>query len=134
MNSLARVIRSSIGIFFLALTTALVSESPRPVRAQDAGEMASLKLVPIDADIYFATFRLREQWEQFVSGPVVRELIESSGVENALEQFRSEWTERDGIGSNVRIFWENGNTQDAMAFLGELFSSEMFVYGDQGVS
>jgi len=96
--------------------------------------MASLKLVPIDADIYLATFRIREQWDQFVSGPVVKELLESSGVENALEQFRSEWTERDGIGSNVRIFWENGNTQDAMAFLRELFSSEMFLYGDQGVS
>ena len=134
MNSLARVFRSSIGIFFLALTTALACESPRPVRAQDAGEMASLKLVPIDADIYLATFRLREQWDQFVSGPVVKELLESSGVENALEQFRSEWTERDGIGSNVRIFWENGNTQDAMAFLRELFSNEMFLYGDQGVS
>jgi len=96
--------------------------------------MASLKLVPIDADIYFATFRLREQWEKFVSGPVVQELLESSGVENASEQFRSEWTERDGIGSNVRVFWENGNTQDVIAFLGELFLSEMFVYGDQGVS
>lgn len=134
MNLLARVIRSSIGIFLIALTTALACQSPCPVRGQDAGEMASLKMVPIDADIYLATFRLREQWEKFVSGPVVQEFLESSGVENALEQFRSEWTERDGIGSNVRIFWENGNTQDAMAFLGELFSSEMFVYGDQGVS
>ena len=134
VNSIARVIHSSIGIFFIALTTALACQPPCPVRAQDAGEMSSLKLVPIDADIYIATFRMREQWEKFVSGPVVQELLESSGVENALEQFRSEWTERDGIGSNVRIFWENGNTQDVMAFLGELFSSEMFVYGDEGVS
>ena len=134
MSSFARVIRSSIAVFFLAFAVWITGESGDALRAQDASETASLKLVPIDADIYLASFRLREQWDRFVSGPVVQELLESSGVENALEQFRSEWTERDGIGSNLRIFWENGNTQDVIAFLGELFSSEMFLYGDQGVS
>ena len=124
----------SIVSIFLAVTCILACLSVRPVRAQEATEMASLKLVPIDADIYLASFRLREQWDRFVAGPVVQELLESSGVENAVEQFRSEWKDRDGIGSNVRIFWENGNTQDVLAFLQELFSSEVFAFGDQGVS
>ena len=134
MNSSARGIRSTIVIVFLALTSALACQSVSPVQAQEAAELASLKLVPIDADIYFASFRLREQWDRFAAGPVVQELLESSGIENAVEQFRSEWTDRDGIGSNVRTFWENGNTQDVLAFLQELFSSEVFAFGDQGVS
>ncbi len=104
------------------------------IKAQDAKELASAKLAPIDAGFYSASLRLHEQWDRLVAGPVVKEFLELSAVQNGWEQFRSEWIERDGIGSNVRVFFENPNSQDALAFMKELSASEVFIFGDKNVA
>ena len=103
------------------------------VPAQEVNELTSAKLAPVDADFYSVSLRLPEQWDRFISGPVVKEFLELSAVENAWEQFRSDWSERDGIGLNARIFFENPNTQDALAFMKELSASEVFMFGDKNV-
>ena len=134
MTSLARRIRSPFAIAILSLASMVVGHSETCVIAKDPADVASLKMAPIDADFFSASFRLREQWDRFVSGPVVKEFLESSGVENAMDQFRSEWLERDGVGMTARTFFENPNTKDALAFIQDLLSTEVFFVGDKNVS
>ncbi len=134
MTSLARRIRSPFAIAIISLASMVASHSETCVMAKDPSDVASLKLAPIDADFYSASFRIREQWDRFVSGPVVKELLDSSGVKNAMDQFRSEWLERDGVGMTARTFFENPNTKEALAFIQDLLSTEVFFLGDKNVS
>ena len=134
MTSLARRIRSRFAIAIISLASMVASHSDACVIAKDPADVASLKMAPIDADFYSASFRLGEQWDRFVSGPVVKEFFESSGVENAMDQFRSEWLERDGVGMTARTFFENPNTKEALAFIQDLLSTEVFFVGDKNVS
>lgn len=134
MTSLARRICSPFAIAILSLACMVAGHSDACVIAKDPSDVASLKMAPIDADFYSASFRLREQWDRFVSGPVVKEFLESSAVENAMDQFRSEWLERDGVGMTARTFFENPNTKEALAFIQDLLSTEVFFVGDKNVS
>ena len=102
--------------------------------AQGDSELKSLMLVPKDADFLYSSFRMREQWERFSTGPVATSFMKLPAVVKILTQFRTEWKEREAIGSNVRVALENGNVQDALAFLGELTSSELFIFGDKNFS
>lgn len=102
--------------------------------AQGDSELKSLMLVPKDADFLYSSFRMREQWERFSTGPVATSFMKLPAVVKILTQFRTEWKEREAIGSNVRVAFENGNVQDALAFLGELTSSELFIFGDKNFS
>lgn len=128
--------RSRLALAIAVFTTCIcIAGSIVPsIKAQEVNELASAKLAPIDADFYSVSLRLREQWDRLVAGPVVKEFLQLSAVENAWEQFRSEWTERDGMGSNARFFLENPNAQDALAFLKELSASEVFIFGDKNVA
>lgn len=104
------------------------------VYAQADSDLKSLKLVPKDADFLYSSFRMREQWERFAKGPVASSFMKLPAVSKILAQFRTEWKEREAIGSNFRVTLENGNVQDALAFLGEITSSELFVFGDKNFS
>lgn len=100
---------------------------------QDNG-VESAKLVPADADVYSVVLRIPEQWNRFASGPVVAKFLELPSVDNAIELFRSEWTDREGFGATARTALENPNTKDGLAFARELISGELFMLGDKNVS
>ena len=102
--------------------------------AQDESSIRSAKLAPIDADFYYGSFQLKEQWDRMTAGPVVRELMDQPVIEKVLALFRSEWREREGIGGQARVFLDNGNVTDVLAFLQELVSKEVFVFGDKNMS
>lgn len=101
--------------------------------AQDSG-IESAKLVPVDADLYSVALRIPEQWNRFVAGPVVSKFLELPAVENAVEQFRSEWSEREGFGATARTAMENPNAKEGLAFVRDLISSEIFMFGDKHLS
>ena len=134
MKSLAQQFRSTFSIAFFSFAGLAVGNSVSTALAQEKSEIASLKLAPIDVDIYSVSLRMQEQWERFVAGPVVKEFFEISAVENALERLRSEWSQRTGVGFNIRIFLENPNSKEALAFLKDLFSTEVFLLGDKNIS
>ena len=94
----------------------------------------STKLVPMDADFYYGSYKLREQWDRFVAGPVTRELMSLPALEDALSRFRTEWRERKGPGATARTMLDNGNVKDILAFIQELLSSDVFVFGDKKMS
>lgn len=121
--------------FSLALLTMCSwCQEPATLMAQESYPPASMKLTPIDADFYSGFFRLKEQWDRFVAGPFVAEMMSQPVVENALEQFRSEWMEREGNGGNARIWLENPNAKEAIAFLKNLVASDAFLMGDSNIS
>ncbi len=102
--------------------------------AQDESSIRSAKLAPIDADFYYGSFRLNEQWDRLTAGPVARELMDQPVMEKVLAEFRTEWREREGIGGQARVLLDNGNVTDFFAFLQELVSKEVFVFGDKNMS
>ncbi len=134
MKSFAQKFRSKFSIAFFSFAGLVVGNSLPTAFAQDSSEIASLKLAPIDVDIYSVSLRMQEHWDRFLAGPVVKEFFEISAVENAMEQIRSEWTQRSGVGFNMRIYLENPNSKEALAFLKDLWSNEVFLLGDKNVS
>lgn len=134
MKSFTQQFRSTFSMVFFSFAGLVVGNSVPKAIAQESTEIASLKLAPIDVDIYSVSLRMQEQWDRFLDGPVVKEFFEISAVENAIEQLRSEWSQRAGFGFNMRIFLENPNSKEALAFLQDLFSTEVFVLGDKNVS
>ena len=134
MKSMAQQFSSRFSIAFFLFAGLVVCNSFPTAVAQESTEIASLKLAPIDVDIYSVSLRMQEQWDRFLSGPVVKEFFEISAVENAMEQFRSEWSQRNGVGFNMRFYLENPNSKEALAFLKDLLSTEVFLLGDKNVS
>ena len=134
MKSFFHPFRSTFSIAFFSIASLVVGNSVPKAIAQESAEIVSLKLAPIDADIYSVSLRMQEQWDRFLAGPVVKEFFEISAVENAMEQVRSEWSQRNGVGFNLRIFLENPNSKEALAFLKDLLSTEVFLLGDKNVS
>ena len=134
MKSMAQQFSSRFSIAFFLIAGLVVCNSFPTAVAQESTEIASLKLAPIDVDIYSVSLRMQEQWDRFLSGPVVKEFFEISAVENAMEQFRSEWSQRNGVGFNMRFYLENPNSKEALAFLKDLLSTEVFLLGDKNVS
>ena len=96
------------------------------IRAEDALSSTSIRLAPADADFYAATYRMKEQWASFVSGPVVRKLLDLPAVQENLEIFLDQWKNRDDNVANLRMVWENPNAKDAVKFATELVSEECF--------
>ncbi len=111
-----------------------ISAFPSRADAQSDSELKSLKLVPKDADFLYGSFRLPEQWNRLSTGPVATSFMKLPSVVKILTQFKTEWKEREAVGSNIRVALENGNVQDALAFLRELTSSELFLFGDKNFS
>ena len=101
------------------------------IRAEDALSSTSIRLAPADADFYAATYRMKEQWASFVSGPVVRKLLDLPAVQENLEIFLDQWKNRDDNVANLRMVWENPNAKDAVKFATELVSEECFFLGDK---
>ncbi len=134
MKSFFHPFRSTFSIAFFSFAGLVVGNSVPKAIAQEPTEIVSLKLAPIDVDIYSVSLRMQEQWDRFLAGPVVKEFFEISAVENAMEQVRSEWSHRTGFGFNMRIFLENPNSKEALAFLKDLLSTEVFLLGDKNVS
>ena len=85
MKSFFHPFRSTFSIAFFLFAGLVVGNSVPQAIAQESTEIASLKLAPIDVDIYSVSLRMQEQWDRFLAGPVVREFFEISAVENALD-------------------------------------------------
>jgi hypothetical protein len=102
--------------------------------AQTNDTIRSAKLAPVDADFYYGTYQLKEQWNRLVAGPVVQEAIRLAVVDRLWNQFQSDWQDRKGVLAQVRFGLENGNVKSVLAFLEELSKKEIFVLGDKRCS
>jgi hypothetical protein len=104
------------------------------LRAGDELKNSSLRLVPKDADVYWASWRQAEQWQRLVNGPVAKKLVALPAVQKAWKEFLKEWDDRSEQLAQARMVWDNPNFKEALAFLGELGSEETFFFGDKNLS
>ncbi len=92
-----------------------------------------MKLVPIDADFYVGAYKLEEQWQQFTKGPVATKFWSLAVVKDSLQQFNTDWKKRDGSVGTLRTTLENPNVAEAVLFLEELCSKEVFLFADKSL-
>jgi hypothetical protein len=104
------------------------------LRAGDELKNSSLRLVPKDADFYWASWRQAEQWERLVNGPVAKKLVKLPAVEKAWKAFLKQWNDRSEQLAQARMVWENPNFKEALTFLSELGSEETFFFADKNLS
>jgi hypothetical protein len=102
--------------------------------SQSEDNIRSTKLAPIDCDFYYGSYKMAEQWDRFIQGPVAQEALELPVVERLSNQFRSQWSNREGELANVRFFWDNGSVKALLSFLQELASKDVFILGDKGIT
>jgi hypothetical protein len=104
------------------------------VRAQDFGKDTSLRLIPVDADLYVGSYRQSEQWNQFLSEPFVKKLLDLPVVQENLEEFQQQWKNREGASANIRMVWDNPNFKEALQFLQQIAKDEWFFFADKSMS
>ncbi len=92
----------------------------------------SLNFIPEDAAFYSATLRNGEQIEAVCKSRAWAALKALPAAQDGLKRFRTE-IESGQYAPQVKAAWENAEVQSALKLLGDMFSQEVFVYGDQGV-
>lgn len=103
------------------------------LRADEPISSTSIRLAPVDADFYSATYRMKEQWESFVAGPVAKKFMALPVVQENFSTFLEQWQNREGNVANIRAVWENPNAKEAIQFATDLMSDEVFMLGDKNL-
>lgn len=124
--------RLPVALWLFAGWLALVPLAARPLHAAEPNKIAaSLEFVPANVAFYSATLRGAEQvdivrrskaWARFMALPAVK---------SAWDQFDSQWSKDDGSLAMARQLLSLPENQQLLAVLGEMFSDEVFVYGDE---
>jgi hypothetical protein len=91
----------------------------------------SLNFVPADAAFYSAMLRNGEQIEAIAKSRAWAALMALPAVQDGLKRFSDEM-ESGRHAPQVKAVWGNPEVQNALKLLGDMFSHEVFVYGDQG--
>ena len=107
---------------------AVVLSADRVCVGQQALENSSLRFVPQNASFYSATFRLREQFETVLNSRAVGQLMKSPIVQALMDQGRMMWEQQSGE------LLSDPENQQLFDVLLDAVSSEVFIYGDAGVS
>lgn len=126
------------------VTGCIVGASP----ARAAGPLdkldTSLNWVPDDAAFYSASLRNGEQIEAIGKSRAWAAIMELPAVQDLRKQISDamELPKRGDVGMELDQFtrsiiqlkaaWENFEVRQAVKLLGDMFSQEVFVYGDQG--
>lgn len=134
MKSVFNLLRRRSSALAASTLCLAITAFPLSLHADDLAANSSLKLAPIDADIYQSSFHLREQYDRLMNGPVIAALRKVDAIDQAIEQFRADWKEREGNAAQVRVVMENPNFQAAMAFFTDIASQEVFFIGDKNIS
>jgi hypothetical protein len=97
-------------------------------------ETRSIALVPPTADLYIGGYEILAPWSQFWNSPAVAGVRDSSFVTKLEQEFRQAWRDRRGNLSRVRSIVENRNTKEALRFLQDVLSKDIFLAADQSLS
>lgn len=124
--------RSHLLLLLLAGLLGLVWPAAGRLAAAEPNKIAaSLEFVPADVAFYSATLRGGEQvdiirrskaWAKFQALPAVK---------SAWDQFQSQWNKDEGPTAVARQLLSLPENQQLLSVLGEMFSDEVFVYGDE---
>ncbi len=96
----------------------------------DLSKETSLPLVPVDADFYTSSLRMREQWDRVLRSKTMEELKKLEIVQEALKAWSKEWEARDGEMAQARAALRTPLAQELLKTAMEMMSEEAFVFGD----
>ena len=119
---------------------ALGTLAARPANAQDAAPAktldkldASLGWIPENAAIYSTSLRLREQFEAVANSKAWAKLRELPAVKMAWQMYETQAAQPESGPAKVQAALQDPQVQDLLALLADMFSDEVFVYGDADV-
>jgi hypothetical protein len=102
----------------------------RETRAADSlKESTSLKFVPADAAFYASSLRMKEQYDAFIKSNAFKRLKSMPVVQMALAKIKEQLDKPQVAG-----FLAQPDNQELLKLLGEMFSQEVFIVGDQQFS
>jgi hypothetical protein len=93
-------------------------------------EKRSVAQVSRDVDLYIGGFRMLDPWLELWESPALRGFRDSALSKEVDREFQQAWKERRGNLSRVRTVFENRNTQDALLFLKDVISEDVFFVAD----
>jgi hypothetical protein len=93
-------------------------------------EKRSVAQVSCDVDLYIGGFRMLDPWLELWESPALRGFRDSALSKEVDREFQQAWKERRGNLSRVRTVFENRNTQDALLFLKDVISEDVFFVAD----
>lgn len=91
---------------------------------------ASLQWVPDDAAFYSSMFRNGEQIEAIGKSRAWASLMNMPAVKEGIKQLRAQITQGDKA-EQFKAVWENPEVRKALDTLCDMFSHEIFLYGDK---
>jgi hypothetical protein len=97
-------------------------------------EQTSVAKLASDVDLYVGIFRLQEQWQHLAQSPTFRQLRDSRLYAAIESEFMAAWNERRGAMSRLRAVFDNRNTQEALRFVEDVISKEVFFAADGTLS
>ena len=105
-------------------------------RAADtpAKPSGSLALVPADASLYVSSLRLREQLDIARRSKAWRRFTEIPAVQMGWQVAQPQLNDPNGPLATMRRFFEVPDNKQLLQLLGDMVSSEVFVYGDASLA
>jgi hypothetical protein len=109
----------------IALIFGLALES----RAQGIDQISSLKLVPADASFYSVSLRMKEQLDIVLKSNAWAKLKSLPAVQQGLQFVHAQMQSNPQAGMAMGMLEQPENKQ-LLKLLGDMISSEVFIYGD----
>jgi hypothetical protein len=116
--------------WFISLAMLIFANATFTVPAFGQLEKSSVAQVSSEVDLYIGGFRILDPWLEFWDSPALREFRDSAMSKEVEKEFQEAWRERRGNLSRVRTVFENRNTQDALLFLKDVISEDVFLVAD----
>jgi hypothetical protein len=101
----------------------------RAAAAEPLKESTSLQFIPADAAFYSTSLRMKEQYDAFVKSNAFKRLKSMAVVQMAMAKIKEQLDK-----PRVAGFLSQPENKELLALLGEMFSHEVFVVGDQQFS
>jgi hypothetical protein len=95
---------------------------------------ASLRLVPEKAAFYCSSLRLGEQVEAVAKSRAWAKIMEMPVVEMGLKLYKEQSTTPGTGPAQIQMALDNPQVQRGLAMLGDMFSHEVFFYGEEDVA
>ena len=92
----------------------------------------SLRLVPAGAAFYQSTLHCGEQVQAVAKSRAWQKLVNLPVVQMGLNLYRMQAADPDSYAGKIQNALDNSQVQRGLAMLGDMFSHEVFVYGDAG--
>jgi hypothetical protein len=120
-----------IATLVFTLTLAVWSSNPSAATELEA---TSIRLIPADAAFYGAMLRNREQIEIIARSNAWKHIVEMPIVQQGLAALQGKLDEGGPQADQFRKVIDNPQAQDLLAMLADMFSDDVFYYGNTAVA